>query len=314
MSADQPPDDFELAARRSATPLGRLLDCLFHPNFLLAVSCVVAAFVFLPKLGLRWPELPRNAEYRLRTSNIEITAPPHWIPHDLVEQVARRSELPDELSVLDRSLARRLAESFERHPWVKKCRKVSVSVPARIQVELEYREPVAIVNVVHATKTAMFAIDAEATLLPTADFSPAEIANYPAIVNVSERPAQTDGLIWKNPSVLAAARLAALLKPHWKEFGFQAIRVPAAVERDASDDDVPLQIVTRGGSRVIWGRPPGANHPGELLAEKKIERIKFYLKHHGPFDAPHGPYEYDITRWKDISRRRIADLSEAPSR
>jgi hypothetical protein len=314
MSADQPPDDFELAPRRSTTLLGRLLDGLFHPNLLLALACLFAAFVFLPKLGLRWPELPRNAEYRLQTSKIELTAPPHWVPQDLVEQVARQAKLPDELSVLDKSLARRLAESFERHPWVKSCRKVHISVPARVQVELEYREPVAIVKVAHATTAAMFAIDAEATLLPTDDFSPAEIASYPTIVNVTERPAQSDGLIWDNPTVLAAARLAALLKPHWKEFGFQAIRVPSTVERDASDDDVLLQIVTRGGSRVIWGRPPGANHPGELLAEKKIERIKFYLKHHGPFDAPHGPYEYDITRWKDIARRRIADLSEAPTR
>ena len=299
------PDDSDPSPQRPATPTEQLLSWLFQPNLLLALSCVVAAWVFIPKLGVRFPDLHDNQQYRLQTAQIEITPPPRWVPTDLAEQVARRAGLPDELSLLDKDITRRVAEAFERHPWVKGRVRVSTSVPARMRVELEYREPVAMVRV--ASAAGLFPIDAEATLLPSADFAPAEIAKYPLIDNVKTPPRGVEGTVWKENSVIAAARLAVLLKPYWQQFGLQSIRVPENSDNQLAWEDLSLQLATRGGSRVIWGRAPGAKHPGELPADKKIDRIKFYLKHHGPFDAAHGPYEYDITPWRDISRKPIAD-------
>jgi hypothetical protein len=288
---------------------------LLQPTVLLLLSCSVAAWVFVPKLGLRLPDLRNDRQYRLATSEIEITPPPHWVPHDLSAQVARQAGLPAELSLLDTDVARRVASAFERHPWVKGPVRVSTSVPARMRVDLEYREPVAMVRVAQAGKGGLFPIDADATLLPSADFAPAEIAKYPVIENVSTPPTGAAGSVWKEGAVLGAARLAVELKPHWEQFGFQSILVPATSDRKLAWDDFTLKLRTRGGSRVIWGRPPGAKHPGELPTDKKIERIKFYLRHHGPFDSStHGPYEYDITRWTDISRKPIADRGSTPRR
>ena len=171
------------------------------------------------------------------------------------------------------------------------------------------------VRVTQAGKSGLFTIDADATLLPSADFAPAEIAKYPLIENVSTPPGSAEGTTWKDAAVFGAARLAVELKPHWEQFGFQSILVPARSDRKLAWDDLSLQLSTRGGSRVIWGRPPGAKHPGELPADKKIERIKFYLRHHGPFDSTtHGPFEYDITRWTDISRKPIADRGNSQRR
>ncbi|MFM9960939.1 MAG: cell division protein FtsQ/DivIB [Planctomycetaceae bacterium] len=285
---------------------------LSWPNLLLALSCGVAAWIFLPKLGLRFPDLGNDQQYRLRTSQIEISSPPHWVPHDLAEQVAQRSGLPDEISLLDKETSRRVAEAFERHPWVKGRVRVSVSVPARMRVELEYREPVAMVRV--ASVNGLFPIDSEATLLPSADFPPAEIAKYPLIDNVATAPSGAEGTVWQDDAVIAAARLAVLLKPNWQSFGLQSIRVPVNSVNPRAWDDLSLQLATRGGSRVIWGRAPGAKHPGELPADKKIERIKFYLKNHGPFDTAHGPCEYDITQWREIMRKPLADQGDSQRR
>lgn len=301
MSA-QRPDESDPSPQRPASWLS-------GPNVLLALSCVVAAWIFLPRLGLRFPDLSNDQQYRLRTSQIEISPPPHWVPHDLAEQVARRAEWPDEMSLLDQETPRRVAAAFERHPWVKGRVRVSISVPARLRVELEYREPVAMVRVVSAN--GLFPIDAEGTLLPSADFPPSEIAKYPLIDNVVAAPRGAEGTVWKDDAVIAAARLAVLLKPNWQPFGLQSIRVPANSANPLAWDDLILQLATRGGSRVIWGRAPGATHPGELPADKKVERIKFYLKTHGPFDTAHGPYEYDITHWRDISRKPIADRGDS---
>lgn len=308
MSAHNP-DDSDPSPQRPATPSEQLLSWLIQPNLLLALSCIVAAWVFLPKLGVRIPDLHDHQQYRLQTAQIEITPPPRWVPTDLAEQVARRAGLSDELSLLDKDVTRRVAEAFERHPWVKGRVRVSTSVPARMRVELEYREPVAMVRV--ASTAGLFPIDAEATLLPSADFAPAEIPKYPLIENVKTPPRGAEGTVWKEDRVIAAARLAVLLKPYWQQFGLQSIRVPESSDNQLAWEDLNLQLATRGGSRVIWGRAPGAKHPGELTADKKIERIKFYLKHHGPFDAAHGPYEYDITQWRDISRKPIADRGDS---
>ena len=309
------PDDFDSSPKRPTTAVEQLLDWLLQPMVLLLLSCSVAAWVFVPKLGVRLPVLRNDRQYRLTTSQIEITPPPHWVPHDLAEQVARRAGLPDELSLLDKDVTRRVAAAFELHPWVKGSVRVSTSVPARMRVDLEYREPVAMVRVAQAGKIGLFPIDGDGTLLPSADFAPAEIAKYPVIENVSVPPGSAAGTVWKDAAVLGSARLAVELKPFWEQFGFQSILAPANLDRKLAWDDLSLQLSTRGGSRVIWGRPPGAKHPGELPADKKIERIKFYLRHHGPFDSStHGPFEYDITRWTDISRKPIADRGSSQRR
>ena len=302
------PDDFDPLPRRPSTPVEQLLNWLLQPTVLLLLSCSVAAWVFVPKLGVRLPDLHNDRQYRLATSQIKITPPPHWVPHDLAEQAVRRAGLPDELSLLDPEVTRRVAAAFELNPWVKGQVRVSTSVPARMHVDLVYREPVAMVRVTQRGKIGLFPIDADGTLLPSADFAPAEIAKYPVIENVSVPPGSAAGTVWKDAGVLGAARLAVELKPFWEQFGFQSILTPTNSDRKLAWDDLSLQLSTRGGSRVIWGRPPGAKHPGELPADKKIERIKFYLRHHGPFDSStHGPFEYDITRWTDISRKPIAD-------
>ena len=308
-------DDLDPLPKRPTTAIEQLLDWLMQPTVLLLLSCSVAAWVFVPKLGVRLPDLRNERQYRLATSQIEVTPPPHWVPHDLAAQAARRAGLPDNLSLLDPDIARRVATAFEQHPWVKGRVQVSTSVPARMRVSLEYREPVAMVRVTQAGKSGLFPIDADATLLPSADFTPAEIAKYPLIENVSAPPDSAEGSTWKNAAVFGAARLAKELKPHWESFGFQSILVPTNSDRKRAWEELTLQLSTRGGSRVIWGRPPGAKHPGELPADKKVERIKFYLSHHGPFDsATHGPFEYDITRWTDISRKPIADRGSSQRR
>lgn len=308
-------DDLDPLPKRPTTAIEQLLDWLMQPTVLLLLSCSVAAWVFVPKMRVQLPDLRNERQYCLATSQIEVTPPPHWVPHYLAAQAARRAGLPDNLSLLDPDIAQRVAAAFEQHPWVKGRVQVSTSVPARMRVSLEYREPVAMVRVSQAGKSGLFPIDADATLLPSADFAPAEIAKYPLIENVSAPPDSPEGSTWKNAAVFGAARLAKELKPHWESFGFQSILVPTNSDRKRAWEELTLQLSTRGGSRVIWGRPPGAKHPGELPADKKVERIKFYLSHHGPFDsATHGPFEYDITRWTDISRKPIADRGSSQRR
>ncbi len=288
--------------RPTTTWLERLIDAVFQPNVLLVLSCVVAVAVFLPRATRLLPDLNGGDQYRLSSSQIEITPPPDWVPQNLAEQVIRNAQLPDELMLLDSTIVSRVAEAFQRHPWIKGKVRIRTSIPARMIVDVEYREPVALVQ----TKGGSFPIDGDAVVLPSRDFSPADVKSYPVVEGISSLPQGAAGTAWQDPGVLGAARLAVYLKPFWKQFGFLSIKSGSSPSSKAAWDELSFQLSTVGGSRVIWGRPPESRHPGELPAEKKLERIKFYLRHHGPFDSSHGPHEFDITHWRDISRKPIA--------
>lgn len=287
-----------------------LMGWVFDPNLLLIAACLVAVIVFIPKALRLFPDLRSRADYRVSIRRIEIIPPlPHWVPHNLVEQAARQAGLPDELSLLDDGVAQRVAAAFERHPWVRGAVRVRASVPARLQVELEYREPVAMVRVRHAGRDGLFPIDAEGVILPSADFPPSQIEKYPVIEHVKSSPSGPAGTAWRDLNVLGAAQLAVMLRPFWSEFQLKSILVETRAAKPAAWDDLSFRLTTAGGSRIIWGRPPGSRHPGELPSEKKLERMKFYVRHHGPFDSSHGPCEFDITHWRDISRKPIAEQS-----
>ncbi len=277
---------------------------MFRPRLLLVLSIAVTTTVFGTRIRNWLPDLSQRDEYRVRTAEITITRRPHWIPHDLVAQVIERSKLPAEMSLLDDSLTQKVAEAFRRHPWVTAVR-VRKSVPGRVEVELTYRQPVAMVQV----KSGLYPVDAEGVLLPPGDFAAAEVRQYPVIVNIQSTPQGPAGTEWGDVAVVGAARLAAVLAPHWKKFRLAAIHVPRRTKADISIEELVFELLCSGGSRIVWGRAPQSGHPGELSAEQKIGRLKEYLGRYGDFDQPHGPYEIDIRHWQEISRRPLKELS-----
>ncbi len=286
----------------------RFLGLVFRPRLLATAALMVSAFVFAPRLRGLVPELAERREYRLLAAEIEVTAPPRWVPDVFLEQVLAQSELPASLSVLDETLTEQVAAAFARHPWVEKVVSVRKSVPARVTVELEFRRPVAMVEV----QQGLYPVDARGTLLPPADFSLTEARKFPAIQNVQSLPNGPAGTSWGDAAVLAAARLADVLEStgegnasNWERFQLAAIRVPARTKADLKLDDLTLELITQGGSRIVWGRPPRSTHPGELTADQKVGRLEKYYSDFGGFDGPHGPYEIDIRHWQEISRRPL---------
>ena len=128
----------------------RLLGAIFRPRLLLWGALIGAAVVLTPIVSRMLPDLSARDEYRLRTRDIEVPDLPRWVPITFVDQVIESAELPDEVSVLRPELAAEIAAAFEQHPWVQKPVTVRVSVPARVEVSFDYREPVAMVRIVMA--------------------------------------------------------------------------------------------------------------------------------------------------------------------
>lgn len=275
---------------------------LFRPKVLMVLAALLVAIAVVPQIWKRMPSPADRSEYRLAVERIEITPMPRHVPVDLVEQVAKRSNLPETLSLLDENVAKQIALAFERHPWVAEVVEVRKSYPAKIEVELKFRSPAAMV----AVPGGLYPIDPNGVLLPPIDFSVADTKLYPVVRGVQSPPPAAEGTRWRDPAVIGAAQLAELLRPNWKKLDLAAIRLPQRQRSGLKPGDLSFELETRGGSRILWGRAPASDNPGELKPEQKIGRLQKYLADFGSFDAPHGPYEIDIRHWQEISRRPLS--------
>ena len=274
----------------------------YRPMTLATAALVVMGGLFLPHLSNLLPDLSQRDEYVLAATEIEITQPPHWVPHNFVAQVVENANLPAKLSLLETNLVGEIAEAFQLNPWVEEVVSVSKSFPAKVLVVLSYRRPVAMVEV----RQGQYPIDSHGVLLPPQDFSVADTRSYPIITGVVSTPQGPAGTDWGDKVVAGAAELAAELSPHWKKFGLVAIVTPRTVEGHEKIDEGVYVLLAKGGSRIVWGHAPGTDHPGELSTKQKIGRLDEYVTKFGGFNRPQGPYQIDIRHWRDISRTPLS--------
>lgn len=281
----------------------RLLAATFRPRFLLWIGLAGAAFVIGPSLFGLLPDLTQRDEYRLATSQIQIPDPPRWVPVTLLDQVIESGGLPEEVSVLDEGLAEQISAAFEKHPWVEGEVTVEMTVPARIQVAFEYRRPVAMVEVLDG----FYAVDDAGVLLPPRDFPDSDVEAYPRIVGMATTPLGGVGSTWGDVRVIGASRIAVALTPWWREWKLDSIVVPARQTAEQTYDKLEFVVTTQGGSRIIWGRPPGNEHPLEIADEEKIKRLKKFLALSQKGETLNEPWEVNINHLMEITYRPLPE-------
>ena len=256
-----------------------------------------------------------STDYRLDPASIEINPLPEWIHADLKAEVIRDASLDGTLSTLDPELTMRIAQAFRLHPWVAAVDRVSKQFPPAVKVELVYRRPVAMVEV---PGPALLPVDAQGVVLPTEDFSPLDARHYPRIGEIKTSPSGPVGTRWGDTRVAGAALVAAAIAEHWEPLALNHIvasgrqtTAPGVRETDA------YELYTKAGTRIDWGRPPGAEISGEALAEKKIAALLEYAATHGgSLDDPKKPLRLDVRPLGGIlvlARPAIQALPKAPA-
>jgi len=287
----------------------RVTSWFFRPRQLMITAAVALLAIMLPVLARRMPKLHDRPEYRIGAEQVSISTPPSWIPPDLTQQVFARAGLEKNQSLLDATLSERVAAAFHTHPWIQEVRSVRKTYPARIHVDVVYREPVAMIKCVDG----YYPIDRHSILLPARDFSVADIERYPVIERVASVPMGKLGESWGDPAVSGAAELAATLNAKregkdswWSELELTAILMPRRVALIEDADELEYELRTKGGSEILWGRGPSSRHPGELAVAQKLQRLSEYQRDYGGFDDAHGPYQIDIRPWQGIDRGILA--------
>jgi hypothetical protein len=239
--------------------------------------------------------IARHPQYRLTTESIHITPPPAWIRSDIKVEVLRDAGLIGTVSVLDdwETLGRRVKDAFEFHPWVASVERITKRLPAALEIELKYRRPIAAVESRDSSGVTFLPIDERGVRLPEGDLTDAERRYLPRISGVTGRPLVGD--VWTDERVLGGARLIAALGDVWRQLKLVEIM---AMARPSPNDAAPaytFEIVTTGGTRIVWGAVPGAEKSaGELTCDEKRRRLLEYANQHGQLDSIEGPASIDV--------------------
>lgn len=290
-----------MPAKRSRPTTTTLATRLLRPRVLFTLSALLFLGVFAPYVPRLTPDLKNEASYQADLQAISISSGHEWVPADLLKESFPENGDPL-LSLLEPDLSEKVAHRLQKHPWVLQVRRVSVERSGTVAADLEYRVPVAMVETAGGT----YPIDAEGVLLPPRDFSPQDAERFPHVQNAKSAPPGEAGMAWDDPVVQGGARIAARLVPDgdreriWKRFGLVGIVGPANLPAGAGVEQISFELVTAAGSRIVWGKAPGADAL-EPTFEQKIGRLQHYLATYGSFDKPQGPYSIDIRGFEAIS-------------
>ncbi len=284
------------------SPIARIAKLLggsnrsFVAGVILLAACVIGALVAWNKWGA---VIVSSDRYTLSAENIEVTPQPPWIHADVKAEVIRDGSL-NSLQILDEQVTVKVAGAFSVHNWVANVKRVSKHYGPKILVDLEYRRPVAMVEVTTDGGRGLLPVDAAGVLLPPDDFSPTEVRDFLRITVGDSVPAGPVGTSWGDERVAGAAKIAAAWGSQWQPI--ELYRIAAVTDGASRSRLVPTyELYTRQGIRVIWGRAPGQETSGEATSTQKIARLVQYVEQHGALDSQAAVAAIDLRDSRDIS-------------
>jgi hypothetical protein len=240
-----------------------------------------------------------RAMYSLELEQLQVTPQPAWITADVRQEVFQGARL-DRVSSLDPQAAATVAHAFRMHPWVRRTLRVTRLAGGRVQVDLEYRRPLALVHqpsvgpggdapgrgadtqgsdVAGAGGTAPraaalgLAVDHDGVVLPSQDFQGLDANPYFWVYAYGAQPVGLYvGSQFGDARVLDALDLCRLLEPHRQTLQLRAVYVYPD-PRSSLRDRWLLELETHLGGKIVWGSPPGRELPSEMNVEQKLAEL-----------------------------------------
>lgn len=226
--------------------------------------------------------------YSLKQENISITPQPPWIRASILGEVYRNGSL-SQVSLLDPQATATIAHAFSAHTWVQRASRVRKMGDGKVQVDLVYREPAAMVyfnaqstgrrsadNNSHLPPDGFFPVDSDGIILPPEDFVDKQVLDFFRIYATGATPAGDVGMPFGDSRVSEALELCKLLR--LKREAWQVERVHVTPD-DQVGQRSPwiLNLVTGDNREIIWGHAPGKESTGEPSVQDKVTRLESWL-------------------------------------
>jgi len=237
---------------------------------LLVAFILVGGYLLVKEMKTFVCQLER---FQVSPATLTFTALPSRVTPKVQQQLAYIPDLPERFSILEPNLATRVAQAYERNPWVAEVRAVERHFPNRLTLALSLRRPVAAVRY----RGSYYLADGEANRLPLRFRSwPQPEYRLPIVTGALTEPPRS-GAQWQDEAVRAGCAVAQLLKTHGfvRRLGVTVVDASnLGGRRRRGDPDIVLQTASR--MRIFWGRSPLEWQPGD--GSQTVTRKLLYLK------------------------------------
>ena len=262
-------DDNGLAARLFGSSLRARLLLVSTTLVIFAGGAIALWQLFGPSITAQ-----QAGKYLVTAENVVAPDQPAWIQGDVKADVFREAGWKEQPpSILDGELTVKIAQAFELHTWVAQVTRVRKKHPARVEVELSYRRPIAMVEVDYQGQAGLLPVDAEGVLLPPDAFSADQARSFPRVAADYSSPGGPVGTPWGDRRVWGGAKVVAALESRWSEWNLYRVAAVEASARRARDEEPTFEVTTRDQRRILWGHAPGAEAHGEPPATEKVELL-----------------------------------------
>ncbi|MBI1335982.1 MAG: hypothetical protein GC164_03360 [Phycisphaera sp.] len=249
----------------------------------LAIACAVVGFF----VGWHYAELAlrayagQRAEAVNRPLNLDRVAmvnPPTWLDDKDINHLRMLVAGRVTADPLDRDSLSRAAVALAQSPWINGVESIERCADQSVRVQADFRKPVAAVQ----SHSGYILVDkASIWVAGPWPIERVDSLNLPVIVGVASAPLRA-GVVWPGDDLKAGLDLATLLTPQPYAKEIRAIDVSA---RDARGR-IKLMLATRTG-QVLWGLPPGKEHPIEPDALDKLHALaSFYSQNQRSIELP----------------------------
>ena len=290
---------------RSAGTLGKLRS-ISLPRMRVLLALVVVALLGWAMQAV-WqrvaPMVIHREPYLLSAERITMTPQPEWITADIRAEVIRNAGLDQRLSILDDAFMGVIQDGFGLHPWINSVEKITKQFPAGVHVEVTFRKPVAVVEMASQEGMLLVPLDERGVVLPLDDVPEIRKRYMPRIQNIVDRPPV--GQQWDNERVQGAVDLAVRLADVWEPLHLVDILPSTRPEILDEHRFYVYDLMTRGGTRVVWGAAPGMSPPGEADFAAKLDRLRNCVTQHGPLDTVQSPAIVDVRNQLTVTPRTV---------
>lgn len=184
---------------------------------------------------------------------------------------------------LDSVPLKRISKAIGETGWFASDPRVRVSGPGSVHVSGEWRRPAAVVRWGAGETERDYLISDDGHRMPP-EWRPGG-SNQPVIVGCSRPPPSETGLLgrygapWEGQDIQAGLHLLGVLATA----GLRAEITGVDVGRHRSGG--PLEIISRQGSRVVWGSAPDEWAEGEPSVAERVNRLRGLLSRTGRIDG-----------------------------
>ena len=248
--------------------------------------------------------------YLVKESDFCVWNPPIWVSDRFIAEALelRAPEArTEELNSLDPNLVDNLLIAFESHPWVERVESIEVGFPARVDVKLKYKEPVAVIDPTPSVAIDLsdstaavfnddeesgqngqnketgdarfgekYVVDANGYRLPDEYFrkNPSAYRDFPIVLGIRSTPVSGFGQCG-DPLVVEAAAFASFLTERNVFEKLEINRIVVAKRKGETKGVYWLKTV--GGVAVYWGRfdaePETENASSEKTTDERVEAL-----------------------------------------